>query len=102
MESGETPGKALIRELAEELGVAVETSAIRPFSFVESEGDDGSAGLVILLYTVLNWQGKAKALEPGAELAWVTLQRMTHIPMPPLDVILSRGLIATFGENTGS
>ena len=92
----------MIRELAEELGVSVETSAIRPLSFAESEARDGSSGLVILLYTVSNWQGEARALEPGAELAWVTLDRMAQRPMPPLDVILSRSLIAAIGERTGS
>lgn len=101
MEIDETPGKALIRELMEELGVAINDAAIRPFAFAESEPRNGSPGLVILLYTVARWRGQAQALEAGAELAWCTLDDMKQLPMPPLDVILSQRLSAGFSGVAG-
>ena len=102
VERGETPGNALVRELFEELGIAIDSGEITPLAFAESAPHDGSLGLVVMLYTVARWEGEPEALEPGAELAWCTLAEMAALPKPPLDIALSRRLIATFAENRGS
>jgi 8-oxo-dGTP diphosphatase len=102
VERGETPGSALIRELSEELGIKLRPACLAPFAFAESAPHDGLPGLVVMLYTIAQWHGEPQALEPGAELAWCTLPEVAQMSKPPLDIELSRRLIATFAGKVGS
>ena len=79
---GETPEAALIRELAEELGIGVEASCLAPFTFASHPL--GEAHLLMPLYLCRRWEGPVRARE-GQALAWVRPQRLRDYAMPPAD-----------------
>ena len=79
---GETPERALIRELREELGIDTEQACLAPFTFA-SHGYD-TFHLLMPLYVCRRWQGIVVPRE-GQELAWVRPMRLRDYPMPPAD-----------------
>lgn len=81
VEPGEVPAAALVRELAEELDIAVEADALAPLSFAS----DGA--VTMLLYRCTRWRGTPRALAADA-LCWDTPDRLATLPMPPVDVPL--------------
>ena len=82
VESGETPESALVRELAEELGIDVQTACLAPACFAsEALGD---RHLVLLLYVCRKWRGIPRALE-GGTLRWVRVRELHGLAMPPAD-----------------
>ena len=91
VEPAETPSAALVRELAEELGIGCAPEHCVPAGFAESRGASEAAGLVILLYTVPVWQGAPRALEGGA-VDWFTPEEVLALPKPPLDIALAAQL----------
>jgi 8-oxo-dGTP diphosphatase len=82
VEAGETPEACLIRELDEELGIAVTHACLAPFVFASHAYDDFH--LLMPLYLCRRWDGVAIAREHAA-LAWVRPERMDDYPMPPAD-----------------
>lgn len=82
------PGNALIRELAEELGILVTVPCLRPVAFAESSEAASSSAIVILLYTASDWSGDPAPLEAGAEIGWFTPAEIALLDRPPLDVAL--------------
>jgi len=82
VEAGETPEAALIRELAEELGVDIRTSCLAPLTFVSHSYE--TFHLLMPLYVCRQWRGTLTARE-GQNLAWVRAQRLRDYPMPPAD-----------------
>lgn len=85
IDPGERPEAALVRELAEELGIVVDQEGCVPLTFASAPL--GERHLVLLLYVIRDWQGDPQALE-ATELAWVTPAAMRDLPMPPADVPL--------------
>jgi 8-oxo-dGTP diphosphatase len=79
---GETPETALIRELAEELGINVAASCLAPFTFASYSYPDFH--LLMPLYVCRKWSGTPAARE-GPRLAWVRPARLGDYPMPPAD-----------------
>lgn len=83
--SGETPEAALVREMAEELGIDVSESCLAPLAFASHDYD--SFHLLMPLYAVRQWKGNPSPLE-GQELKWVRSSAMSALPMPPADIPL--------------
>jgi len=79
---GETPERALIRELDEELGIDVEASCLAPFTFASHAYPDFH--LLMPLYVCRKWSGIVTARE-GQQLKWVRPPRLGDYPMPPAD-----------------
>ena len=79
---GETPETALIRELAEELGIDVTASCLAPFTFASYTYPEFH--LLMPLYLCRKWSGIPNARE-GQRLAWVRPARLGDYPMPPAD-----------------
>ena len=79
---GETPETALIRELAEELGIDVAASCLAPFTFASYSYPDFH--LLMPLYLCRKWSGIPTARE-GQRLAWVRPARLGDYSMPPAD-----------------
>lgn len=79
---GETPEAALVRELDEELGIAVKTADVAPFAFASHAYE--SFHLMMPLYLCRRWVGVPASRE-GQALAWVDPARLEEYPMPPAD-----------------
>ncbi len=79
---GETPETALIRELAEELGIDVAASCLAPLTFASYSYPDFH--LLMPLYVCRKWSGIPVARE-GQRLSWVRLAQLHDYPMPPAD-----------------
>ncbi|MEA2754461.1 MAG: hypothetical protein QOJ54_750 [Aliidongia sp.] len=82
IEPGETPEAALIRELAEELGLDVKASCLAPLTFASHDYD--TFHLLMPLYVCRRWNGTPTPHE-GQTLAWVAPSRLGDYPMPPAD-----------------
>jgi 8-oxo-dGTP diphosphatase len=82
VDPGETPENALIRELAEELGIDVAASCLAPFTFASHSYPDFH--LLMPLYICRKWSGIPMARE-GQRLTWVRPARLGDYPMPPAD-----------------
>lgn len=82
IEPGETPEAALIRELEEELAIAVPQACLAPAAFASAGA--GERHLLLLLYITRKWSGVPRALEAAA-LRWVRPADMHALPMPPAD-----------------
>jgi len=82
VEPGERPEAALIRELAEELGIDVAGAALSPLAFASHAYPDFH--LLMPLYLVRAWAGVPEPREAAA-LAWVRPAEMAAYSMPPAD-----------------
>lgn len=82
VEPGESPEAALIRELAEELEVAVKEKALAPITFASHAYADFH--LLMPLYAVWRWSGAPVAQEHDA-LAWAAPHELDQYEMPPAD-----------------
>jgi 8-oxo-dGTP diphosphatase len=85
LEAGESPETALVRELAEELGIAVLPPDLVPLTFASHAY--GNFHLLMPVYLCRAWQGVPQAKEHAA-LAWVWPQDLADYPMPPADLPL--------------
>jgi 8-oxo-dGTP diphosphatase len=83
--AGETPETALVRELAEELGIDVGESCLAPLAFASHDYD--TFHLLMPLYAVRQWKGSVTARE-NQGLKWVRPARMAELAMPPADIPL--------------
>ena len=96
VEDTESPVKALVRELAEELGIAVLPEDCTPTGFAEEKTSEGTRPpIVLLLYTVRAWEGEPRALEGGA-VGWFTPDAIESLAKPPLDSQLAAQLFEKF------
>ena len=91
IEAGERPELSLIRELQEELGIAVSEACLAPFTFASHSYPDFH--LLMPLYVCRRWEGTVTARE-GQQLAWVKPNRLRDYDMPPADVPLVSHLMA--------
>lgn len=82
VEQSETPEAALVRELAEELGIETETACLAPACFASEPL--GDRHLLLLLYICRKWRGQPAALYASA-LKWVRPVEMFSLDMPPAD-----------------
>ena len=82
VEPGETPEQALIRELAEELGIDVEQACLAPACFASDML--GDRHLLLLLYVCRKWRGTPVAQHASA-LRWVRPVELHGLAMPPAD-----------------
>jgi 8-oxo-dGTP diphosphatase len=82
VQPGETPEAALIRELAEELGINVSASCLAPFTFASHAYPEFH--LLMPLYVCRKWSGIVVPREEQ-RLAWVRPARLGDYAMPPAD-----------------
>lgn len=85
VEADETPEKALIRELDEELGINTWASCLAPLTFASHSYDDFH--LLMPVFACRKWEGVPQPKE-GQNLAWVRAPNLKDYPMPPADIPL--------------
>jgi 8-oxo-dGTP diphosphatase len=82
VEAGERPEQSLIRELKEELGIAVKEECLAPLTFASHVYPDFH--LLMPLYVCRRWEGFV-APQEGQQLKWVKPKELRDYPMPPAD-----------------
>ena len=82
VEPGERPEQSLIRELKEELGIAVKEECLAPLTFASHSYPDFY--LLMPLYVCRRWEGFVEGRE-GQKLKWVRPNELSNYPMPPAD-----------------
>ena len=82
VEQGESPEHALVRELAEELGIDIAPADLSPLTFASHSYPDFH--LLMPLFLCTRWRGAATPHE-GQELAWVKPTELAAYAMPPAD-----------------
>lgn len=85
VDPGERPEDALIRELKEELGIAVNEACLAPLTFASHTYEDFH--LLMPLYVCRRWEGTVTPRE-GQKLVWVRPNKLREYPMPPADIPL--------------
>src|SRR5579862_3866197 len=85
VEPGERPEETLIRELGEELGIAVKEDCLAPFTFASH--DYPEFHLLMPLYVCRKWEGLPCLLHLQA-LKWVFPRDLNRYQMPPADLPL--------------
>lgn len=89
VEAGERPEDALIRELAEELGITVKEACLAPFTFASHTYD--SFHLLMPLYVCRRWEGTPQSRHHAA-LKWLRpkdlMSGIGKYPMPAADIPL--------------
>ena len=77
----ESPRLALVREIAEELGIRIEPELLVPGLMA----DEGAGGRVVLfLYSAESWRGTITPHE-GQEWGWFTRPDACLLPLAPMD-----------------
>jgi 8-oxo-dGTP diphosphatase len=82
VEPGERAEQSLIRELKEELGIAVEEECLAPLTFASHAYPDFY--LLMPLFVCRRWKGFVEARE-AQQLKWVHPHDLRNYPMPPAD-----------------
>lgn len=82
IEACEDPQSALVRELREELGVAVDRASLAPACFASEPL--GERHLLMLLFTCRTWTGTPTPLV-ATELGWRRPAELFALDMPPAD-----------------
>jgi 8-oxo-dGTP diphosphatase len=85
IEADERPEDALIRELREELGIAVKEACLAPFTFASHTYS--AFHLLMPLYVCRRWEGTPSPKHHAA-LKWVRPKDMKEYPMPAADLPL--------------
>jgi len=78
----ESPEAALVRELAEELGIETATSCLAPCGFAAHAYD--MKRVILLAYAIRRWRGSPTPRE-GQRLRWVGVHELFRLDMPPAD-----------------
>jgi 8-oxo-dGTP diphosphatase len=94
LEPGERPEAALIRELAEELGVTVREPCLAPLTFASHAYEQFH--LLMPLYVCRRWEGQPQSRE-GQALKWMRPGKLRQLAMPPADEPLISPLIDLLG-----
>lgn len=85
VEEAESLHEALLREIAEELAIALDPSHLMPLTFAARAEQPH----VVLLYTCRKWTGEPVCQEAGARLGWFAADELADLAMPPLDIPLA-------------
>jgi 8-oxo-dGTP diphosphatase len=102
VEPGEQNRDALVREIAEELGVALAPRALSFAAVAQDRHPDPARRepYVLFLYTCRDWEGEPRCTE-GGEVGWFTPEAARALSVPPLDVEPLAQLAAILARRAG-
>jgi 8-oxo-dGTP diphosphatase len=83
VEPGEVPEAALVRELEEELGIALARDDLVPLTFASESL--GERHLILLLYVLREWTGVPEPYH-ATGLRWARPHELRALAMPPADL----------------
>ncbi|MBF0455241.1 MAG: (deoxy)nucleoside triphosphate pyrophosphohydrolase [Magnetococcales bacterium] len=83
VEGGESPEQALVREMMEEVGLAV--SQLAPWAFVSHAYEDFH--LLMVVFRCGHFEGVAKPLDVH-DVGWFDLPELSSLSFPPADLPL--------------
>lgn len=83
VEPGETGESALVREIAEELGIAVALGDLQPQG-ESAEPPNRDSPVVLILYSCTRWRGEPRCLD-GEAIGWFSPGEAAMLAVPPLD-----------------
>lgn len=89
IELGESPEKALKRELKEELDIDVDVGALK----IVTTHNYNDVGVVLIFFEVNYWRGEPKPLY-HADLKWVEAQELKNIELPEANRLVLDRIIA--------
>ncbi len=89
MELGESPERALVRELHEELGIVVKEDDLEPLLFASHRYD--TFHMIMPIYLCQTWEGEAHGAE-GQNVTWATYEDLADFPLPSADITLAHKL----------
>lgn len=81
VEAGETPRRALVREIAEELAIKLDPDDLEPMLLAEEAGDPP---IVLLLYICRRWRGIVTAMD-GQAWGWHDRAAAGLLALAPMD-----------------
>ena len=84
VEKEENPRLALAREVAEELGLALDPGVMRPLGFADEAADEGRPAIVLFLYACPAWSG-TPAGHDGQAFGWFTRTEAQALDLAPMD-----------------
>ena len=84
VDRGEGPRAALVREVTEELGLALDAATMQPLGFADEPAGEGRPPLVLLLFAATVLQGEPVGRE-GQVWGWFTRAEVAGLPLAPLD-----------------
>jgi 8-oxo-dGTP diphosphatase len=87
LEARESAVSGLIREIEEELGIALTADEL----FRLDQAEDPESGIVITLYTCRSWVGEPRCLDAAA-IDWFAPAQIAALALPPLDRPLAAAL----------
>ncbi len=94
IDAGERPEDALIRELAEELGITVKAPCLAPLAFASHAYEEFH--LLMPLYVCRKWEGFVTPAE-GQAVKWAPARDLRNYAMPPADAPLIAPLVDLLG-----
>ncbi len=94
VDANERPEDALVRELAEELGIDAKAACLMPLTFASHAYDEFH--LLMPLYVCRRWDGFVTPAE-GQAVKWARPRDLRNYPMPPADAPLIAPLIELLG-----
>jgi 8-oxo-dGTP diphosphatase len=84
IDAGEAPTQALIRELAEELNLVVDTDALVPLGMFEAVAANEPDHLVSAQLFAMTIDGEVKPCAEIEDVVWVKVDEATQMALAPL------------------